>query len=119
MITLTYGLNSVTLRNPDFNDKESVEIRRINRKTRGGDLVIFRDSNWPKFVTYTWKFSYLTQNDLYNLLTFMRNSLGQKITILDYEGRTLNNCIITTPADEVSQEGVEDYQAGFSFQVDL
>ncbi len=118
MITLTFGTFHVQLRNPDFGDRESVEVRRINRKTRGGDLIIYRDLAWPLYSTYTWKFSFLAQADLDRLLYFLKLSLGQVIVIIDYEGRTFN-AIITTPTDEVSQEGVEEYHAGFSFQVTL
>lgn len=119
MITLTFGTQSIQLRNPDFGDREIIEVRRIARKTRGGDLVVYRDSSWPKTATYTWQWSFLTQNDLTRLLYFMNQALGQEITIVDYQGRTLTPCIITTPADEVSQEGREDYKAGFTFQVEL
>ena len=119
MITLTKDTLSIQLRNPDFGDKETVDIRRINRKTRGGDLVVYRDPAWPKYVTYTWQFSGLTQDDLYRLIYFMRQTLGQEITIIDYEGRTLNNCIITTPTEDLSQDGVEEFKAAFTFQVPL
>jgi hypothetical protein len=117
MITLSLGSLSVSLRNPDFGDKDSLEIRRINRKTRGGDLVMYRDPIWPRYETITWKFSFLKQTDLYNLLYFLRQTIGQKITIVDFEGRTRVNCIITTPAEEVSQDGRQDYKAGFTFEV--
>lgn len=118
MITLTFGSLSVQLRNPDFGDKESVEVRRVSRKTRGGDIILYRDPAWPKYVTYEWKWSFLFERDLQNLLHFMRQSLGQVISVTDYEGRVMS-AIITTPAGEVSQEGVEDYRASLSFQMDL
>jgi hypothetical protein len=119
MVTFTFGPFVLQLINPDFGDRESLEIRRVSRKTRGGDLVVFRDPGWPKFATYQWKWSFLNQGDLSRLLYFVRQSLGQVITVVDYEGRTLTGCIITTPANEVSQEGREDYRAGLSFQVTL
>jgi hypothetical protein len=119
MVTLTFGTRVLELRNPDFGDTESVDIRRINRRLRGGDPVLFRDPMWPRSITYTWKWSFLSQADLTRLLDFMRASLGQEITIVDYEGVTHAPCIITTPSEEVSQDGVEDYKAGLSFQVEL
>lgn len=119
MINLSYGTLVVGLRNPDFGDKETVETRRISRKTRGGDLQVYRDSMWPRTATYMYAWSYLKQNDLYALLYFMRETLGQQIVIIDYQGRTLTPCIITTPANEVSQDGREDYKASFTFQVEL
>lgn len=119
MITLTKDALSLSLRNPDFGDKETIEIQRINRKTRGGDLVLYRDPTWPKTAIYTWQFSGLKQDDLYHLIEFVKATLGQTITIIDYEGRTLNNCIITTPTEELTQDGVEEFKASFTFQVPL
>ncbi len=115
MITLTYGVVSVTLRNPDFGNTESLDIRRINRKTRGGDLVCFRDPAWPKADTIEYKFSYLKEDDLGKLRSFMKLTLGLDVTLLDYEGRTWVG-VITDVGGNFSQEGRQDFVAGFKFE---
>ncbi len=118
MLTLTSGARSVTLQNPDFGDTDSIEARRIQRKNRGGDLIMFRDPQWPKTETFTFEFSYLKRLDLLSLLEFIQDFLGQEVTLTDYNGRSYVG-IITTPSEELAQAGRENFTAKFSFQVEL
>lgn len=118
MITLTQGALSVTLRDPDFGDTDVIESRRIQRKNRGGDLILFRDPIWPRTETLNFEFSFLSKLQLNQLLLFIEETLGQEITLVDYNGRSYNG-IITTPSGELSQAGREDFKAKFSFQVEL
>jgi hypothetical protein len=116
MFTMTFGSRTITLRNPDFGNRHGIEVRRIQQKTRGGDLIVIRDPIWPKTSFFEYKFSFLTQDKLTDLLQFFRDTLGQIITVTDHEG-FVRQGIIISPSDPVSQEGREDYQAGFKFQV--
>ena len=54
-LTLTFPYvsptNTLVLRNPEFANKDSLNFNRINRTTRGGALVVFADSDWPKTQT--------------------------------------------------------------------
>lgn len=118
MVTLTKGSLSISLRNPELGNTESLDIRRINRKTRGGDLRVYRDPQWPKCRTLQVKFQYLSQVDLDRLLDFFHRTTGEIVTYVDYEGRTWSG-IITTPTDEVSQQGRCNFAAQFSLQVQL
>ncbi len=115
MITLTYGTTSITLRNPDFGNRETLDIRRISRKTRGGDLVVYRDPDWPKIDTVIYKFSYLFPDDQTRLRSFMKLTLGVDVTMLDYEGRTWTG-VITDVTGDFSQEERENYVVGFKFE---
>lgn len=118
MITLAQGALSIQLRNPDFGNSDTIEIRRINRKTRGLELVVFRDPSWPKTRTFKVNFTFLKQDDLLRLLDFIHRTLGQIVTYTDYNGRVWNGIIIT-PGDEVSQPGTDNFAAQFTFQVQL
>lgn len=118
MITLQYLTKIIRLRNPDFANREQIDLARINRKTRGGDAKVFRDSIWPKTKTLDYKFSFLNQDDLNNLLSFMNYSLGQIIHLIDYEGREWDG-IITTPSADVSQPGRKNWTGQFQFQIQL
>lgn len=118
MLTLTKGSLSVTLRNPDFGDTDAIESRRIQRKSRGGDLILFRDPMWPKTETFTFEFSFLSRPKQMQLLQFVIETLGQEVTLVDYNGRSFNG-IITTPSEELAQAGRDNYTAKFSFQVEL
>ncbi len=118
MITLTKGALSLTLRNPDFGDTDAIEARRIQRRTRGGDLIMFRDPQWPKTETLTYEFSYLTQQNLTDLSVFIQETLGQDIMLTDYNGQTYT-AIIITPSEELVQSGRHNYTTRLTFQVEL
>lgn len=118
MLTLTQGSRTVTLRDPDFGDTDVVEARRIQRKSRGGDLIMFRDPQWPKTETLTFEFSFLSRLVLLQLLEFIKDTLGQDVLLTDYNGREYTG-IITTPSEELAQAGRDNYTAKFSFQVEL
>lgn len=118
MITLTKGDLTVQLRNPDFGDTDSIELRRIQRRSRGGDLILFRDGNWPKTETFTYEFSYLKRQDLMNLIVFIQETLGQDITLTDYNGQVYT-AIIITPSEDLVQSGRQNFTTRLSFQVEL
>jgi hypothetical protein len=83
--TLTYGGDDIVLRSPLFSDREEIFVERISRKTRGGDLKVFRDDQWLSVRTFRYKFEGLTNNQMIEAHAFLILTLGLKITILDHE----------------------------------
>jgi len=116
-LVLSWSGLTVTLRDPDFGDVHGVEISRINRKTRGGDLQIFRDPMWPKTRTLRYTFSFLSEKQKSDLLYFLYASMGQQIALVDYEGITWNG-VIRTPVGNVVEQGRFNYTAEFEFEGD-
>ena len=118
-LTLTYPFLSpamtVVLRNPEFGNLDRLTFSRINRKTRGGTLVIFGDPRWPKVQTLQVRFTWLNTQQAADLLIFLRTSLGKEIGLLDYEDRQWRG-IITTPDAEISNPNRDDYSVGFDFE---
>lgn len=114
--TLTFGSISIDIRNPDFGDEETIGLMRVNHNTIGGDKYIFRDSSWPKEKKKKFVFSYLSQEDTLKLKNFVKQSLGKKITLIDYETKTYEG-IILTPACNIIQGGRKNYQAEFDFLI--
>ena len=115
MITLTYGTLSITLRTPDFGNRESVEQRRINRKSRGGDLQIARRANWPQTNIFDYTISNLKEEEKQAFIRFVRTSLGQEITMVDYEGRSWTG-FICTPNEDATEQGRKNNVIKFQFQ---
>lgn len=115
-VTLTYGTNTITLRPPEFDNVQSISLDRISRKTRNGDLIIFRDPNWVKNEVFKYSFVYLTQRQVYDLLNFIQLSLGQNVTLVDYEGRIFVGTIIS-PAAVIAQPGVDNFTVDIEFQL--
>lgn len=116
-LVLSWSGFNVVLRNPDFGDVHGVEISRINRKTRAGDLQLFRDPAWPKTRTLRYTFSFLSEKQKSDLLYFLQASMGQQITLTDYEGVTWAG-VIRTPAGNVVEQGRFNYTAEFEFEGD-
>jgi len=98
-LTLTYPFASpsstLVLRNPEFTDRDMLNFNRINRKTRGGTLVVFADPNWPKTQVLSVQVDNLSHTQRDALITFLATSLGKEIGLLDWEGRQWRGLIVT------------------------
>jgi len=98
---------TIRLRNPEFNNVEQRQVRRIARATRGGTFRKFRDPQWPKFsrLNYTVRMlvppssGFATPSEL---LDFLSRSAGQSVGLLDYEGRQWVG-VVTTPQSPVER----------------
>ena len=121
-LTLTYPYTTPTttlvLRNPEFQNQDSLNFNRINRETRGGTLVVYADPNWPKAQSLTLTVSHLKQTQVDDLLDFLLESLGKEIGLLDHENRQWRG-IILTPDAEVSHVGRENRSVQFEFEGEL
>lgn len=118
-IILTYPYYNPTLtlelRNPQFDDVEQFEARRVNRKTRGSTLKVFRDNLWPTSERLIYGFDNLCETDRTELLSFMQTSIGKEIGLLDYESRQWKG-IITTPTATVEREDRPGWDATIEFE---
>jgi hypothetical protein len=104
------------LRNPNFDNVEQFEPRRINRRTRGGDLEIYSDYTWPSAQRLIFSFTNLSEATIVALLNFIHWSLGQEIKVLDFESREWKG-IILTPSEAISEPNKTGFSAGFELEV--
>mgnify|MGYP001473499403 CR=1 FL=1 len=97
-ITLTYPYtsptNTLVLRAPELNNVEALKITRVLNKTRGGDLNLFRAPFWLQIYSLSYKINSLTQQQAYDFLDFIQESLGKDIGLLDYESRQWQGLIV-------------------------
>jgi len=112
----TLGTISIRLPSPEFDNSDKLDYSRINRKTRGGDLIIFRDPTWPRTRILGMKFTGMDQPKVRKLLDFIKSTLGLTVHLVNYDGLEYDGIIIT-PTGEVTQPGVTDFNAGFDLQV--
>jgi hypothetical protein len=107
-LTLTYPYvtptTTLVLRNPDFGNQHNFEFVRINQVTRGGTQVVFSDPNWGKTETISVTIKALTEAEAEAFHTFLGNSLGTEIGLLDWYNRQWRG-IITTPDAEITDLG--------------
>jgi hypothetical protein len=118
-LTLTYPYiaptTTLVLRNPEFQNKESLNFNRINRETRGGTLAVYADPDWPKAKVLTLTLRHLKQTQVDALLTFLQESLGKEIGLLDHENRQWRG-IILNPDAEIAHVSREDRTVELQFE---
>lgn len=103
-IILSYSGGSITLRNPDFGNTESVDVDRVLNISRGGTPNFMRDPQWTKSTTHSISIAAMTRVKAQELLTFLQGSLGLLVTYTDYEDQDWDG-IITNPDAAVVDEG--------------
>lgn len=106
-VTFTFGAFTFNVRKPDFDNTEKLQFSRVNRRSRGGDLIIFRDPMWPESIILKMQFSLLGEKEKVNFQTLFRLSLGELVTYNDYIGQTWSG-IILNPGDPIVQYGIGD-----------
>jgi hypothetical protein len=95
---------TLSLRAPRFGNRDRLTMQRINRLTRGGDLRVFADPQWPNNHTLVMEFAALSESEVQDLLTFMRASLGKEILLTDHEGQDWRG-IFVEPDEPIVRNG--------------
>jgi hypothetical protein len=108
--------SSITLRTPNFGDRDRNQYNRVNRESRGGSLTIFRDPKWPKIRTLVMDFSGLKDTEVDGILTFLEDTLGQQIGFRDWNGRVWTG-IITTPDAAITRTGTDRNDLALEMEV--
>ncbi|MHC4301757.1 MAG: hypothetical protein ACYS7Y_31200 [Planctomycetota bacterium] len=107
--------DELVLRAPRFGNREGVQTTRVNRETRNGTLIIYRDPIWPEYYQLTVEFGGLSETQGRGLLTFIESHLGLEIGIQDHEGHYWTG-FITNPDEAVVQDGRQRYSASLQIE---
>jgi hypothetical protein len=116
-VVFTYNGVNHTFRNPQMGNTDEISFQRVNRRTRGGDLNLFRDEDWPKTEVLNLTFNFTTEAEARLLLNFIRATIGQEINYRDHENRLWYG-VIQNPDAEMVQPGRNTYQIAVSFEGD-
>jgi len=118
-LTLTYPavspVTTVVLKNPDFENKFQYQVNRINRTSRGGQLIVFQDPIWPKLQKLEFTITYLQGIQMQDLQAFLLASIGQTIGLLDWENQQWQG-IILNPDAEISNPQRSNWSVALQFQ---
>src|SRR4030042_466325 len=76
----------VSIRAPQFGNRDRNAYTRVNRETRGGRLVVFSDPTWPKVRTMAVTVTGLLKTEVDEIQSLFYEHLGQLIGITDWEG---------------------------------
>jgi len=120
VLTWPYAAPTLTVEipAPEFNNQEKYNVRRVNRKSRGGTLDIFRDDSWPSVRNFDFQFEWLSDDQRVDILNFLDVSLGEEIGMLDFESRQWRG-IILTPSSELADAGPCKHGVDLSFEGEL
>jgi len=99
-LNLTYDIYDLDLPNPEFEDIRRFSTSGIKRRTPGGILKLFKDSEWPVIETFIYTLYRLTQTQRDTLILLLNASSGLSITITDHLGAVRNGFIVT-PINEI------------------
>jgi hypothetical protein len=114
-VRFKYGNYQFYLRKPDFDDSYTYDFTRINRRSRGGDLIISRASFWPKTTELNIRFTFLSQAEIDQLLYFLEITLGKRCRYLNYDNVEWEG-FITNPQAVAQQIGRSNQALTIEFQ---
>lgn len=83
-MTLTSSTSSITLRAPEFGDREQVAPDRVVRETQGGQLEVSADVDWNVSTKVLISIIDIAEEQTQEYLTFIQNSAGEEITVEDW-----------------------------------
>ncbi len=115
LVTFTYGSFTFDVRAPDWNDSQKLEFSRIDRRSRGGDLIIYRDPNWPESICLKMQFIALTEAQSQLFKKLYRMSIGKMIQYDDHLGQSWAG-ILLNPAEPIVQTGREQWSVNIELQ---
>jgi hypothetical protein len=108
----------IRLPRPEYGNGKRLDFTRINRRSRGGDLIVYRDPQWPKTKTLTLTFAWLTEAQKQALLSFLHQFLATPVQYHDHYGDVWEG-IIMTPAANIVQESLNNLTVTLDFQGEI
>lgn len=118
IVTFSHDGKNYMFRRPRIGNKDDISFQRVNRKTRGGDLILFRDDQWPKTEVLDLTFDFDTDVEGHRLLQFIRATTGTNIYYRDHENRLWYG-VIQNPDTELVAQGRFTFTIHILFEGDL
>lgn len=117
-VKFTFNGQDHVFRQPTMGNRDDISFQRINRRSRGGDVIIFRDDDWPKTETLALTFDFDQEVDKNRLLYLLKISLGEELTYLDHENKLWSG-VIQNPDTEAVQTGRNSFIIQVVFEGDM
>ncbi len=90
---------------PEWGNIHEIFQRRLDRESRGGKRIIYRNSTWRKHEIIKITFTMCTESEAVNLITFLTNSAGDRVKYTDYESREWE-VIILNPSEQIVRDKI-------------
>ncbi len=117
MISFIHRDRTYLFRNPEFGNTNELSFQRVNRSSRGGDLILFSDADWPKTEALSLTFSFAEEVDMRRFIELLKVSVGEQIAYIDHEA-TMWNGVFQTPEAVASQVGRNSYEITVIYEGD-
>jgi hypothetical protein len=117
MITFAYQSLNLQLKNPQLGNKNLLNFTRLSRSTSGGDLIVFRDDEWPSIETMTLSFDFCDEALTTKIKEFIKATLGKQFTYTDFNNVSWNT-LITNPNTAITQTGINTYTISLELEVE-
>lgn len=102
-VKFVLGSLELVLPRPEPDNTLRLDFTRVNRRTRGGDLVVYADNAWPKTKTQNFTFTFYKENKAEEIKAFLKASLGKPVEYHAHDG-VIWSGFIMTPASEISHD---------------
>ncbi len=76
--------DGIALPDPEIGDIRRIETNVINRDSRGGEHLAFKDATWPNNELFSWSWALLNDTEKSALETFFITNAGLEVTIVDH-----------------------------------
>jgi len=113
-LILATATQSVSLRNPETDDRGRFAFQRINRETLGGTLDIYADEGWDQSTTLLFSVVAIKAALLDTLQQFLEDTVGEEIVLHDWEGVNWRG-VVTTPSESAVEDGEGYWTLAFEF----
>lgn len=113
-LILATATQSVSLRNPETDDRGRFAFQRVNRETLGGSLDIYADESWDQSTTLLFSVVAIKAALLETLQQFLEDTVGEEIVLHDWEGVNWRG-VVTTPSESAVEDGEGYWTLAFEF----
>ncbi len=116
---ISYSSYSVDLPNPSLEDTRRFSSQGLKRRTPGGVVKVFKDSDWPVVETFIYDFTRLTQAQRDDLLELLEEGAGLEISTNDHHGASRTGYVVTPVAEIVTVRDGCFYDAHFEYMANI
>ncbi len=106
-VTFAVGGDIVILPMPKFGNSSTLLFKRINRVTRGNDLIVAGVPGWNPTRMQRYEWDYLTRDQAEAIFSFMKKYHGIPVNVTGVYSDT-KSVILLKPDAELSQLGVDN-----------
>ena len=119
---MSFTIDTVTIRNPNFGDVRRVDQNSEIRDLRGGALDMIRDIDWINDLVYRYSFSVLKDitgnTEINDLKTLLASKAADLVSITDHLGDTRSGIIITPVNEIINSRDECSHEISFEFLED-